>query len=89
MTKTLTLICEDNRTYTLNNREIIEMELKINLLNWDGKYDNIAKQCYDLYYDKLVDNLEIKITSKEFDYVVSLGKRSYQELYDEKYAIVI
>ncbi len=87
MSKTLTLIYKD-KTLTLVDREIIDIELKINLLNWDRKYNNIASECYDLYYNKLIHNIEMDVTSKEFEYVLALRKRSYQELFNEKYGIV-
>jgi hypothetical protein len=87
MSKTLTLVYEDKK-HILVDKEIIDMELKINLLNYDRKYYNIAKECYDLYCNNFIHHKKIDVTSKEFEYVLALTKRSYQELFNEKYTML-
>jgi hypothetical protein len=84
MSKTLTII-SNKQSLVLQDREIIDMELKINLLNWDRKYNNIARECFDLYYNNSIHEIDLEVTPAEFDYVAMLSKRSYQNCYNEKY----
>ena len=71
----------------LRDREIIDTELKINMLNWDRKYNDIAKICYDLYYNKFIMEKLIEVNNKEFEYVKELQNKTYQEWFNVKYSI--
>ncbi len=72
----------------LKDREIIDMELKINLLNWDRKYNDIAKECYNFFFAKKENEKILYVNTNEFSYILRLKEKTYQELFNEKYAIV-
>ncbi len=88
MTSKTMAIVNTTNMILLKDREIIDMELKINLLNWDRKYNDIAKECYNFFFAKKENEKILYVNMNEFSYILRLKEKTYQELFNEKYAIV-